>query len=313
MYSTFSLYEIPETGEKVATGWLPPLPDIRDYTEDDPNLKDINKGLGMTSAKMKSFAAPPKVDLRKWCSPVENQGALGSCTAHAGVGVVEYYERRGFGNHVDGSRRFVYKTTRKLMGLVGDTGAWLRTTMGALALCGVPPEKYWPYTTRKHPGPEGLPTFDDEPTSFVYAIADNYEAVRYFAHDPLGQNRPPADVLASVKRYLAHGIPSMFGFYGFPSANSGDVKGSFPIPCPNERAIWGHAVVAVGYDDKMKIENKRCNKTTTGAFLIRNSWGHAWGDKGYGWLPYEYVLRRLALDFWSLLGMRWVNTGQFGL
>jgi C1A family cysteine protease len=75
------------------------------------------------------------------------------------VGVVEYFERRGYGRHVDGSRLFVYKATRNLMGVVGDTGAWLRNTMGALCLLGVPPEKYWPYTTRKQPGPAGERTF----------------------------------------------------------------------------------------------------------------------------------------------------------
>jgi C1A family cysteine protease len=36
------------------------------------------------------------------------------------------------------------------------------------------------------------------------------------------------------------------------------------------------------------------------------------GDKGYGWMPYDYILNNLALDFWSLLGMDWVDSKQFG-
>jgi C1A family cysteine protease len=261
--------------------------------------------------RLKVPAAPPpqlatSVDLRSWCSPIENQGQLGACTAHAAVGIVEYFERRGFNKYIDGSRLFVYKTTRNLLGVTGDTGAWLRNTMGAMVLCGIPPEHYWPYTDRK-------PDFDKEPTSFVYAVADNYEAVKYFCHDPQGANVPPANVLNTVKTWLAAGVPSMFGFYGFPSFDQADIKGGIPYPCPGERAQWGHAIAAVGYDDAKKITNRKCNKTTTGALLIRNSWGTSWGDNGYGWLPYDYVLNRLALDFWSLLSMGWVETGQFGL
>lgn len=305
MYATYKPAVIPEIGQAMGTGWLPPLPDLRDFTDETSEIVEMSKKLGLP--KSTELKAPPTtVDLRPWCSAVENQQSLGSCTAHAAVGIVEYFERRAFGRHIEGSRLFVYKATRNLMQVTGDTGAWLRTTMGALTLCGVPDEKYWPYTDAK-------PAFDVEPTSFVYAVADNYEAVRYFCHDPLGANVPGNKVLASAKKYLAAGIPSMFGFWGFPSFNSCDVKGGIPYPCPGEKAQWGHAIVAVGYDNGKKIKNTTCNKTTTGALLIRNSWGTTWGDKGYGWLPYDYVDNKLALDFWSLLKMEWVDKKQFGI
>jgi C1A family cysteine protease len=296
--------EIPELNAIVGTGWIPPLPDLRDYTEAHPEVAKMAGKLGVSALK----GGPPSssVDLRKWCSPIEDQKNLGSCTAHAAMGIVEYFENRAFNNYIDGSRLFVYKTTRNLMGVVGDTGAWLRNTMGALVLCGVPAEKYWPYTDKD-------PDFDKEPSAFVYALADNYEALKYFCHDPMGLKICFDDVLTSVKKYLAAGIPSMFGFYGFPSFDQSDVKGGIPYPCPGEKAVWGHAIVAVGYDDEKKIKNTKCNKETKGALLIRNSWGTGWGDVGYGWLPYQYVLTGLALDFWSLLDMKWVETGQFGL
>jgi C1A family cysteine protease len=317
MYQTYRQVRLPETGELVGTGWLPPMADTAAYGPEhaDPrparDIKHMSEKLHVPHGAKPHV--PGKVDLRQWCSPIENQLNLGSCTAHAAVGVVEYFERRAFGKHLDGSRLFVYKATRNLLGVTGDTGAWLRNTMGALKLCGLPPEQYWPYTDRTQAGSAHERTFDAEPTSFVYSVADNYEALAYFAHDPLGRNKPPAEVLTSIKAYLATGVPSMFGFFGFPSADSGDIPGAFPFPAQGEAAIWGHAVMAVGYDDGLKITNTKNNQSTTGALLVRNSWGTAWGDAGYGWLPYEYVRQRLAQDFWSLLKCDWVETGQFGL
>jgi len=305
MYATYKPVQIPEIGQTVGTGWLPPLPDLRDFTDAESEIADIAKKLGLP--KSKELKSPPAaVDLRTWCSAVEDQKSLGSCTAHAAVGIVEYFQRRAFGKHIEGSRLFVYKATRNLMQVTGDTGAWLRNAMGALKLCGVPDEKYWPYTDAK-------PAFDNEPPSFVYAVADNYEALKYFCHDPSGANLPGKSVLQSVKKYLAAGIPAMFGFWGFPSFSSTDVKGGIPYPCPGEKAEWGHAIVAIGYDDGKKIKNTKCNKTTTGALLIRNSWGTTWGDQGYGWLAYDYVVNKLASDFWSLISMDWVDTKQFGI
>lgn len=176
--------------------------------------------------------------------------------------------------------------------------------MAALVLCGVPDEKYWPYKVKD---------FDKEPGGFVYALAENYSTVKYFSHDSQGSDTPTAEVLSSVKKYLDASIPSMFGFWGFESFEDSDKPGDIPYPCKGESTQWGHAVVAVGYDDSRIITNLSCKTETKGALLIRNSWGKNWGEDGYGWLPYEYVLNGLALDFWSLMDMRWIDTGKFGL
>lgn len=300
----FGYAVVPETGHVVGTGWQPDRPDLRDYTEDHPA---IAKALEPIKLRALKGTPPTAVDLRPYCSPVENQGMLGSCTANAAVGIVEYYENRAFGKYIDGSRLFVYKTTRSLLGWVGDTGANIRSTMCALALFGVPPEPYWSYTDKADPGINNDRYFDSEPTPFVYEMANDFQSVSYFCHDPWKAPPGPANVLASVKKYLAAGIPSMFGFWGFPSSQNADVKGAFAYPAAGEHAIWGHAVVAIGYDDNLKITNLTSKKTTTGALMLRNSWGSSWGNNGYGWLPYDYVLSQFASDFWSLIGMRWID------
>ncbi len=302
-----------EMNERRGMGWLPDYPDFRDHTVELDELPPRLKALGQRDSvkvmlKKVGAAVPPKAlpasaDLRGWCSPIEDQGALGSCTANAGVGVVEYFERRAFGHHLDASRLFLYKATRNLMHCTGDTGAFLRSTMGALVLFGVPPEEYWKYS---------IADFDKEPTAFCYAFAQNFQAIQYYRLDPTGTSKPT--LLTRIKTNLAAGLPSMFGFTVYTSISQADGSGKIPCPTIREKVAGGHAIVAVGYDNAMKIKNTNPGGIeTVGALLIRNSWGTGWGDHGYGWLPYDYVLKGLVEDWWSLLKNEWVDTGAFKL
>jgi C1A family cysteine protease len=105
----------------------------------------------------------------------------------------------------------------------------------------------------------------------------------------------------------------MFGFTVYTSISQAETTGEIPIPKPGETVAGGHAIVTAGYDDSKVIRNRPGGPSTTGAFLIRNSWGAGWGMAGYGWLPYEYVTRGLATDWWSLVKGEWLDTGEFGL
>lgn len=280
-------------------GWLRDLPDVRDFGPDTATATRTTTGPGKVVDWFKQSKAqapatvglPSEVNLQKFCSPIENQGSLGSCTANAGVGLLEYYENRAFGRHVDASRLFLYKTTRNLLGWTGDTGAYLRTTMKALALFGTLPESHYPYDIAR---------YDEEPGAFDYSFAQSFQALSYFRLDQSGMS--PGDVLDRVKRFLAAGYPSMFGFTVY---NFGNQAGEFEYPGPNSSVQGGHAVVAVGYDDSRAIAGRK------GALRVRNSWGTAWGDRGYGWLPYDYVRSGLAVDFWSLFRAAYIPTNQF--
>ena len=273
-------------------GWLRDLPDYRDFTLETKDIKTKLKfkKTDLTSRKYKRSY----VDLRRWCSPVEDQGELGSCTANAAVGLIEYFEKRRHGRFINASRLFLYKVTRNLMKIKGDVGASIRSTMGAMVLFGIPPEEYWPYDPK---------IIDLEPPAFCYSFANNYKTIRYFRLDPTGSD--PKRTLQIIKYLLTRGIPSMFGFAVFQSIEESAETGKIIFPRRNERVLGGHAVMAVGYDDNMIIGDSK------GAILIRNSWGTSWGENGYGWLPYDYVLYGLAVDWWSLLKLNWVDLDQF--
>lgn len=250
-------------------GWLPELPDQRDYDIDNHPRLIAPRYLPLVPA-----APPSSVDLTRYCSPIENQGRLGSCTANAVVGCVEFYQRQFRGQHTDGSRLFLYKTSRNLHGWVGDTGMYIRSAMKALSIFGVPPERYWPYV---------VDDFDEEPPAFAYSYARCFRATAYYRIDRAGRTRQ--NVLEVIKRLLTHEIPVVFGFVVY---SYGDNDGFFPLPEPGQRPLGGHAIVAVGYDDEKD------------ALRIRNSWGTGWGDRGYGWLPYGYILEGLSSDFWCI-------------
>ncbi len=264
-------------------GWLRDYPDHRDY-----NLFRSHPLLGKMKDRILDAPIPQSVDLRKYCTPIKNQGHLGSCTANATSGLIEYFEKNKHGSYVNPSRLFIYKAARRLLGLQGDSGATLRSSIEALRLFGVPPEDYWPYDIYR---------FDQKPDSFVYSLAQNYQALTYYRLDINGLN--PGSLLISVKQHLSNGFPAVFGFVVFSSIRESAKSGDIPIPKRSDRKIGGHAVMAVGYDDIKQ------------AILIRNSWGTQWGEEGYGWLPYFYVINGLAVDWWVLINEEWVDLNVF--
>lgn len=242
-------------------GWVPDLPDRRDH---------------IYAAPARVLAAlPPSVDLRQHCPPVYDQGALGSCTAQA-IGAAHEFNQRRQGDPMSftPSRLFIYYNERVAIGTVNeDSGAMIRDGIKSLAKQGAPPEKLWPYRISR---------FTKKPTPTAYAEAEKHQSLEYSRL---------SGTLNDLRACLAEGFPFVFGFTVYESFESAVVArtGIMPMPGRNERSLGGHAVLAVGYD------------TVKSRFIVRNSWSDGWGDKGYFYMPFNFMTNRnLTDDFWKI-------------
>ena len=242
-------------------GWIRDLPDHRDRYWQAPALA--------------SAALPTAVDLRPQCPPVYDQGELGSCTANAIAGAIQFDEiRAGIAPTWTPSRLFIYYNERVLEGTVAtDSGAQLRDGMKVIAAAGVCPETEWPYDVGR---------FAERPPQHAFTDADHDRVAAYL--------RIPQS-LTQLKSCIASGFPFVFGFTVFSSFETPEVAstGVIPLPQPSESPVGGHAVACVGYDDAAQT------------FIVRNSWGAAWGAAGHGFMPFAYMLDAgLAADFWTI-------------
>lgn len=242
-------------------GWIPDLPDARDHLFSAPQ------------AVLDDL--PNKVDLRSGCPPVYDQGELGSCTANAINAAFQYMQRKQKQKDFIPSRLFVYYNERVMEGTVDiDGGAMIRDGIKSVAQVGVCPEDMWPYD---------ITEFRTKPSRPCYTEALKNQAIIY--------RRVISTSLHQIQGAIASGTPVVFGFSVYESFQGQDVAktGVVPLPPRGEKLLGGHAVLAVGYDD----DSQR--------FLVRNSWGEKWGDKGYCTMPYGYLTdAQLAQDFWAI-------------
>ena len=217
----------------------------------------------------------PQIDLRKKFPLVYNQGLLGSCTANALAGVVEYNEIQKENEYDIPSRLFIYYNERAYEGTVdSDSGASLRDGIKSLNKLGVCPEEWWPYNIKE---------FCVRPSIECYQIAKQYKALAY--------NRV-TQCMEDIKRCLSESYPVICGIMIYTSFESDEVSKTGNVVIPDEEKeslLGGHAIIIVGYDDEKEY------------FIFRNSWGKTWGDNGYGYIPYSYIIdKELASDFWII-------------
>jgi hypothetical protein len=244
-----------------AYGWIPDLPDARDFLYSAP---PVHAGQPL----------PPSVDLRSKCPPIYDQGQLGSCTGNGIAGAIEFDQIKQGNVEFTPSRLFIYYNERAIEGTVNqDAGAQVRDGIKSVATLGAPPETDWPYDISK---------FASKPPAKAYSDAKQ-NLVALYAR--VAQN------LSQMQGCLADGFPIVFGFTVYESFESAAVArtGVVPMPSSSESVLGGHCVVAVGYNDTQR------------RFIVRNSWGTDWGLKGYCTMPYEFLLNsQYANDFWTI-------------
>jgi len=251
-------------------GWHPDLPDHRDLQYAVPHAV--------------ALALPASADLRPGCPPVYDQGQLGSCTANAIAGAIEFDQIKEKLPEFTPSRLFIYYNERVIEHDVqSDNGAQIRDGIKSVARLGVCSETSWPYSDQ-NTDPNPCPTcpYAKKPPQSCYTEASKHKVTLYQRLTPL------ANVL---KGCLASGYPFVFGFTVYASFESPQVAqtGIVPMPGPNEQVVGGHAVVGVGYEDASQ------------RFIVRNSWGTGWGLQGYCMMPYAYLTNpQLASDFWTI-------------
>lgn len=216
-----------------------------------------------------SVALPPVIDLRKNCPPVFDQGQLGSCTANAGMGALAMLKK----DFTTKSRLFQYYMERKIDGTVKtDAGAQMRDIGKVLAGNGACDESFFPYVEK---------TFNKNPS---IAATQNALTDKIKSYHAVPDVNGIKQVLVLMQQPVLSGITVYESFESDAVAKNGIV----PMPKKSENILGGHAILIVGYDDTKKW------------FICRNSWGSAWGDKGYFYLPYTFFTKGYASDFWVL-------------
>ncbi|MDR3531945.1 MAG: C1 family peptidase [Rhodopila sp.] len=226
---------------------------------------------------MEAAALPAQVDLRPQCPAVYDQGQLGSCTGNGWAGAAEFLLLKQQSPDFTPSRLFIYYNERVLDNDVPtDAGASISDGAHVVSTQGCPNETLWPYDITK---------FTDAPPQSAYQDGLQHLAL---------QVQQVSQDLTSMKEVLASGLPIVIGFTVFESFESDQVTatGIVPMPGHHEQQVGGHCVVLVGYDDSQS------------RFIVRNSWGAAWGIAGYCLMPYAYLTNsRLSSDFWMATGV----------
>lgn len=249
------------------SGWKPDKPDFRDvrYKRIRPDVK--------------SYSLPSIFSLRSDMPPIMDQGEVSSCTACC-ISTALMYNRMKTKEkpYFRPSVLFIYYNERVEVGEVNsDAGSEIRIGIKSVNKIGFCDEKYWKYDQKK---------WKAKPSDRAYSNAALYKTHQYYRLDNSN--------IDELKACLYSGFPFVFGYTCYDNETEADENGGFiPMPLTTSKTTDGHAMTCCGYDDDKKV------------FIIHNSWGTEVGDKGYYYLPYDYMTSTdLSDDFWTIRSIK---------
>ena len=253
------------------------------------NLKQMNLGCIKDSPDPRDFkflksthwTEMSPIDLRVSCPLVRSQGYIGSCTAFASTQLFDFVRKKNNLINWKPSPLFTYYATRKFANLQDqDSGASVREALKSTARDGVAMERHWPYDMAK---------YRENPPEEAWINAEKHQTLEYFRVDDFDKS--------AFLGCLNDGYPFVFGIYLYSSFNSFQTVLSGIVPNPdkeNEKRIGGHCMMAVGWK---RIEQEGVEKEF---LIVQNSWGDTWADKGFCYIPMEYIMSNDAFDFWTI-------------
>jgi len=254
---------------------------VLNYKRDPKDERDLKLKSNFKNLLEAVEQLPDRVDHTPDMSQVKDQGQLGSCVGFAVAAMKECQERkehieeiakgkRGRPKIYDYSEAWIYWNAKKIDPWgVEDEGTSIRYAMKVLQKIGVPTEKGWPY----------------KDVNDVDVVGDPKKWANLVARWALIESYQRIDTLTELKLALING-PAPIGIPCFEEIFYVGADGFVAYPKNPDLIYGGHAVCAVGYNNKTKL------------IKFKNSWGQSWGSSGYGYLPYQYI-EDFLWDAWA--------------
>ena len=239
-----------------------------------PRHEEINLDETFDASGIKPVEA---VDMRNHMSPVKDQGMNGSCLAYTLVAIYEYLY--GGAGQIPNKQKFSeaylsFNMQHLSEDAKDDAEINFATALKALVQEGLCEESLCPYNEN---------SISDKPSSMAYSDGVTRKLV-VAKNVNLEVN--------DIKSALSEGYPVACSFNLYNSFSTSFKHGLVQTPSQEETEAENadenqgvHIMLLCGYDDKKKF------------FICRNSWGTKYGENGYCYLPYTYVLDRHLINF----------------